>query len=125
MEFSDGVRASDAWRRLIDAFAKDLVAGMRLKEAARRLGVEPGTLHNKLEGKNGSVLHARELFVLLFTATDAQRDAVLDVIDEECGNVRKKRSNMTDREELEDLREKVAKRFGEAGQELVQQRSRR
>ncbi len=122
LEFSDGVLAAEAWSEVLDAFNRDLIAGMRLKEAASRLGLQDGVLRHKLDaGKTGHVLHAREFFLLLFTASDSQRRTILERIARECGYAVEPLAQRTPEEELADLRERVAKEFGRAGEKVIAQ----
>lgn len=120
LEYADGVRAAEAWAQVLRLFDDELIAGMRLKEAAGRIGVQDASLRHKIDGgRTGHVLHAREFFLLLFTATDAQRRGVLERIADECGYALDEIVKRSPEEELADLKERVAKEFGRAGEKVV------
>ncbi len=84
MEFGDGLRAQEVVAT-VDAALVELVTAITSKEASWRLDVAPATLHKKLYREDRHQLSLREAVILMVTAPELHRRAVLEVLADACG----------------------------------------
>jgi len=120
LPFLDGVRAAEQYAELLKGFDSELIAGMRLKAAAKLLGIKEGTLRNKLDGKAGGVLHAREFFLLLFAGSHSQARGTVERIARSHNCITVDIETLTPEQKLERTRDKLS-RLGELGAQLIEE----